>query len=174
MKNYLVSIIAPATAGISITAETEDEAIRMAKAKMEAGNLSAVLDPEDANYADFLAVETVDNKRKKNPLPRLYTVELKAESVKEFPVLAFSEEEAENKVLNRYCESSALDFTENDVVSVDVSAYISAETIEATSKELLTQLVQIVRNTDASDEEMGQLLYTTLLKVKRKRAAAEN
>jgi len=88
-----------------------------------------------------------------------FTVVLKATSYKEVPVNAVSSDAAQELVREMYFRSDAIEFTDDDVTSIE--SFVDGEDYgDGVAPEFLPllQMVRIIRYTNAPDEELAEIL----------------
>ncbi len=171
MKKYVVTAITPATAEITVTAKSMEDAIDKAGDKIDFGEeMDFTVDVRDADDVELSVREFMPENDSKDPVEpefNRYTVVLEASSVKEVPVKAVSPEAAAEMVRKMYYSSDVIDFTDADVFRVEATV-VPDEADEAeqdAAEELMTGLVKLIRSTDAPDDVLGHMLIRSMREV---------
>lgn len=167
MKEFAVTITVPAFADMLVEAETKEAAIEQIKENLQNGvSVDFVLELGDPDDADFFAYPlSRQEPSPEHPPLRDYVVTLEAQSYQEVPVKAVSEDAAVQLVYKMYHESDAIDFNDSHVVKI-ISG-IKEEEAEDESEhdymhELLTSIVQQIRDSELPDEEESAVLQRVI------------
>lgn len=126
MKKYKVVIDVPAFADLNVFADDADEAISKVKKMIDNGDeidiVACISKASDTDYyVKEIGATVPDRESDQQPDLRHFTVALEALAEKKISVQAESPEAAEALVLQMYCRSKLLDFTEDDVKSVSAT-----------------------------------------------------
>ena len=126
MKKFKVGIDVPAFADLNVLADDADEAISKVKKMIENGDEIDIFTciskaSDDDYYVKEISATVPDRKSDNQPKLMHFTVVLEALAEKKISVQAESSEAAEAFVLQMYCRSKMLDFTEDDVTSVSAT-----------------------------------------------------
>jgi len=118
-------------------------------------------DPRTNNTVTIDMVRDEEPKTAQDEAPRLrpYTVVLKASSYKEVPVKAISPDAAQELVRQMYFTGGVIDFTDEDVVSIESSVDGEDEPVEVNPElKPIIEIVKLIRNTDAPDYVLAMIL----------------
>ena len=171
MKDFTVIVGAPGTENMNATQMLKTTPGKKEKVRIDIGGvLDLVSNILDSCESRFIEMEKKEEKAADPSGLKPYMVILEAASVKEVPINAASPEAAEKLAFEMYNTSDVLDFNDADVVSVTPKVVkVEEKSLEERKAETMTELVRLIRSSDAPDDVLGLVLdrmFTDLFEAK--------
>ena len=168
MKDFTLIVGAPGTESKNATEKCTTSPKQKEKVKIDIGgiidSISDFLDSCESRFIEMGAEKPAQEKQSTQKAAdssglKPYVVILEAASVKEVPVNAASPDAAAKLVKEMYDTSDVIDFTDADVVSVTPKVVeVEKRSIDDFAVETMTELVRLIRTSDAPDDVLGRVL----------------
>lgn len=165
MKDFTVIVGAPSAENNKAGEKPKSSPEKKEKVRIDIGSvLDSISDFLDSSENRFIEME--NNKAEQSSKEtadssglKPYVVILEATSVKEVPVNAASPDAAAKLVKEMYDTSDVIDFTDADVVSLTPKVIeVEKKSIDDFAVETMTELVRLIRTSDAPDDVLGKVL----------------